>query len=258
MLQSVHYINEKNTGDMQSCPFEHFSVNVEVKKFHIMDIDDVDPQFPIIIGGGGLLQHGPSINNIEKIMKRHRSPVVIWGAGVNTNGKGAHDHIPGFIKEASLVGIRDYGFDGLGYVPCVSCLHPGFNKKYEVKNDIVCFEGNKLNLPYPTMGCQEGATLEKILEFMGSANTIVTSSYHGMYWGVLLEKEVVVIPNAESSKFYNFPFDVARTDKNNFKSFIGHKKTIDDALSNCREINILYAMRVSKLINIELKYKHPS
>lgn len=259
ILQSVHYINEKNTGDMQSCPFEHFSVDAEVKKFHIMDIDGLDPEFPVIIGGGGLLQHGPSIDNIEKIINRHRSPVVIWGAGVNTNGKGAHDDIPDFIKEACLVGIRDHAFAEFECVPCVSCMHPGFIKKYELKNDIVCFEGNKLDLPYPTMGCQDGATMEEILEFLGSAKTIVTSSYHGMYWGVLLKREVIVIPNAESSKFYNLPFDVAITDKDNFRSFIGHKQTnVDDAFGICRVINILFARKVSQLLNIEFKYKYPS
>ena len=256
ILQSVHYINENNTGDMQSCPFEHFSVDGEVKKFHIMDIESVNPEFPVIIGGGGLLQQGPSIDNIEKIIKRHRAPVVIWGAGMNTNGKMHDDHIPDYIKEACLAGIRDYAFPGVQWVPCVSCMHPLFDKKYEVKHDVVCFEGNKLDLPYPTIGCQDGVSMEQILEFLGSAKTIITSSYHGMYWGTLLKREVIVIPNEASSKFYHFPFYVPITSKNYFTSFIGHGVVHNNAVERCRLINNIHARDVSKLLNIELKYKH--
>lgn len=253
MLQSVHYINEKNTGDMQSCPFQHFHVGLQVKKFHIMDIQNVDPEFPVIIGGGGLLQHGQSINNIETIIKRHQAPVIIWGAGVNTNEKKINDFIPDFIHKASMVGIRDYGFLKFEYLPCVSCMHPAFDKQYAIKNDIVCFEGSKLDLPYPTMGCQQGASMDNIIEFLGSAKTIVTSSYHGMYWGILLAREVIVIPNAHSSKFYHFPFNVPMATIDNWKFFIGKGETHKDVLEKCRNFNKVYANRVSKLLNIDFK-----
>lgn len=254
IVQSIHYINQKNTGDMKSCPFEHFSINAEVKKFHIMDINDINPELPVVIGGGGLLQHGPSIDNIEKIINNHVAPVIIWGAGVNTNLKKDNDHIPDFIKKATLVGIRDHAFLDFECIPCVSCMSPLFDKKYELKNDIVCFEGNKLSLPYPTMGCQDGSTMEQILQFLGSAKTIVTSSYHGMYWGILLKREVIVIPNADSSKFYYFPFSVPLS-KNDFKLFIGKGPIYENALHICRTKNNEFSQKVSRLLNIDIKHK---
>lgn len=256
MIQAVHYINPQNAGDMQSCPFEHFSVNTEIRKVHIMDTHRLDPKVPVIIGGGGLLQHGQSIDNIESIINTHRAPIIIWGAGVNTNHRKDRDIIPDFIHKACMVGIRDYGFPGFDYLPCVSCMHPAFDKKYAIKNEIVCFEGNKLNLPYPTMTCQEGATIEQVIEFLGSSKTIVTSSYHGMYWGVLLGKEVIVIPNEGSSKFYNFPLNIPITTLDNWKFFIGKAEIHDTALERFRAANKKYAEQVSYQLNIEFINKN--
>lgn len=252
IIQSIHYINRDNAGDMNSCPFEHFKVDVEVKKMHILDMQVLDTDQPVIIGGGGLLQHGKSLDTIEMIIKMNRAPVIIWGAGVNTNHKKDQDHVPDFVQKATLVGIRDYTFMGFEYLPCVSCMSPLFDKTYEVQHEIVCFEGNKLNLPYPTMSCQEGKTMEEVIQFLGSARTIVTSSYHGMYWGVLLGKEVIVIPNEGSSKFYNFPFHIPITTIDDWKFFVGKAEIHEDALKICRGHNERFAKRVSELLKIEL------
>lgn len=257
MIQSVHNLNPKNTGDIQSCPFEHFQVEGhEILKHDIYDDPDkLNPDVPVIIGGGGLLQAGLSRDNINTIISRHKSKVIIWGLGVNTNHAANNDSIPEEIKKASLVGVRDYGFDGVDYLPCVSCMNPVFDNKYDIKNEVVCFEGNKLNLNLPTMGCDTQQSMESIIEFLGSANTIVTSSYHGMYWGLLLGKRVIVIPNENSSKFYYFPMNLNMATINNWQSFIVNGIIYPAFLRQARMGNFSFANKVSKLLNVEIKIK---
>lgn len=254
IIQSVHYIDKNNTGDMMSCPLEHFKINAEIRKLHIYDIDKLNIDLPVIIGGGGLLQQGNSSKNIEKIINNNKAPVIIWGIGFNTNYKKKDDYVPDFINNASLCGIRDYGLDGIKYVPCASCMHGSFMNEYEIKNEVVCFEGNKLGLSIPTMGCGSGANMNEIIKFLGSAKTIITSSYHGMYWGALLKKEVIVIPNADSSKFFYFPVKLPHATINNWRSFLGTGNKYN-ILNEFRSINIDFAKNVSDLLNIEFNEK---
>lgn len=251
-LQSVHFVNRENRGDMLSCPFAHFTDEVDVKRFHLYDISGLNVKLPVIIGGGGLLQQGQSVEIIKMILANHEAPVILWGVGVNTNHTKNQDKIDKEIKQASLIGIRDVGFDDFNHVPCVSCLHPSFMKSYEIKHDVVCFEGNKLDLPIPTMGCGEGKTMQEIMEFLGSAKTIVTSSYHGMYWGTLLARKVIVIPNADSSKFYHFPKKLPMADVNTWEQCIGQAKVYPDFLFECVMKNLNFKSKVEDLLNIDL------
>ena len=46
----------------------------------------------------------------------------------------------------------------------------------------------------------EHADMETILDFLGSGETILTSSFHGAYWGTLLGRKVLAFPF--SSKFF--------------------------------------------------------
>jgi len=105
------------------------------------------------------------------------------------------------------VTVRDYK-QQYDYVPCASCMHPAFRKKYAIKNDIIWFEHKKQlvkSTEFATMSIprfiNSGANIEQVAELLGSANTIITNSYHGAYWGTLLKKKVIVV-EAWSSKFY--------------------------------------------------------
>ncbi len=145
---------------------------------------------------------------------------IIWGAGHNQrdyNPANSHDiKYPRRIKDFDIIGVRDHWNDifqaqhpDWDWVPCASCMHPAFNKKYAIKNDVIIFEHKKQLIkgndfgptPVPRF-VNSGANFEQTIELLGSANTILTNSYHGAYWGTLLGKKVIVL-GPWSSKFYS-------------------------------------------------------
>jgi hypothetical protein len=138
------------------------------------------------------------------------SPKFLWGAGLNgdfkkdKSGKMPTPAYPGYISEFKAVGVRDYNM-GHSWTPCASCMHPALRKTYAIKNDIIWFEHKKQLIkdfgtdPIPRF-VNSGDNIEQTIELLGSANTILTNSYHGAYWGTLLKKKVIVV-GAWSNKF---------------------------------------------------------
>jgi hypothetical protein len=138
-----------------------------------------------------------------------RSLRVIWGAGINTNGykkKGSAEW-PDWMSDFDLVGIRDWA-QPHPWVPCASCMSPAFDKQYTQTNDIIIFEHKKqLINEWPDISIprfvNSGNNLEQTIALLGSAKTVITNSYHGVYWATLLGKKVICI-GAWSSKFAHY------------------------------------------------------
>lgn len=254
-LQFIHDTHKRNMGDVQSCPLNHFKFNCDTIEIDLIsETKKINPNHPIIIGGGGLLQEGKSRDILCNIINSHKSKIIIWGVGLNTNGKKNNDNIPDIFQKADLVGIRDAGFD-YENIPCVSCMHPAFDIEYEIENEIVCFQGNKLTIEgMPIMNCVNDSSMNEIIRFLGTAKTVVTSSYHGAYWGALLKREVIVIPNAHSSKFYHFPVPVVIADQNNWMDYVG-KINMCNMLNQFRSINISFAKKVSDILGVDVVLK---
>jgi exopolysaccharide biosynthesis predicted pyruvyltransferase EpsI len=87
-------------------------------------------------------------------------------------------------------------------------MHPALRKNYQIKNDVIWFEHKKQlvkdfgNEPIPRF-VNSGSNIEQTIELLGSANIILTNSYHGAYWGTLLGKKVIVV-GVWGAKFYAF------------------------------------------------------
>jgi hypothetical protein len=68
---------------------------------------------------------------------------------------------------------------------------------------------------------------------LGSANIILTNSYHGAYWGTLLKKRVIVV-GAWGAKFYAMKHPVYLLDKNeSWKDGVAQSQIHSNALSEC-------------------------
>lgn len=142
-------------------------------------------------------------------------PKFIWGAGHNIKDwkpdtKDAIVKYPKFLGNFDHVGIRDdVPTNDYPWTPCASCMHPALQKKYEIKNEMIWFEHKKQLIkgvefgpnPIPRF-VNSGGNIEQTIELLGSAETIITNSYHGAYWGILLGKRVYVVA-PWSSKFYH-------------------------------------------------------
>ena len=222
MAVIIHRIDKTNPGDYWSNPAHYFPIKVS-SNIDIGSIKDYKTSEPIIFGGGGLLGRITWDTNISHLVENNK--VILWGAGQNYYGqkkKGdlvgvpVESRLPDYISQFTKIGIRDYGL-GYDWVPCASCMHPALNvaKKVKTTNKILGIQHNKIKIKSPHFRsishAIEADKLEDFLCYIASFECIVTNTYHGAYWSLLLGKKVVVQP--WSSKFNNLKWNFAITDK---------------------------------------------
>ena len=175
---------------------------------------------------------------IDKLSQK-RGPRIIWGAGHNRqlDRKVKGLDWPNWLVQFDKIGVRDWA-QNLQWVPCASCMHPAFDQEYEIKNEVIWFEHKKGLIkefgddPIPRF-VNSGNNMAQTIELLGSAETILTNSYHGAYWGTLLRRRVIVV-GAWSTKFMamrHAPSFIADTD--NWRNV--NPLIYDSALDECRE-----------------------
>ena len=206
-IVNYHVIDQKNIGDLLSSPLDYFTFpGYNVERADIRQPQTTTRGKHAIVGGGGLL-YSRFLDNIAELVKlKEDKKLIAWGIGQQTYDFSNLENIKSFnysqyLDNFDLVGIRDIDF-GYNWVPCASCMHKSFDKKREIKHEFVVFSHKKFQLNFegfPRM-TNENVDLDKILDFLGSGETILTSSYHGAYWGTLLGRKVLAFPF--SSKFY--------------------------------------------------------
>ncbi len=248
---NFYRIARNNIGDYYSAPIKYFNFLNGSKTYDIAPrkyrrfLPNLDNKI-VIIGGGGLIGQGYFESKIKAIISSNASRVIFWGAGHNIHGK-AEIKYPDYLNFCHLVGVRDYGL-GYEWVPCPSCLHKAFDKKYAINNGIIIYENSMFGKicieGYPKMG-NNVKDFETVIKFLASGEIVLTSSYHGAYWAVLLNKKVVVI-NPWSTKFYGFKYKIPFADHTNWYDKINDAVNYPLALKECREANLSFAKKVEE------------
>jgi hypothetical protein len=133
-------------------------------------------------------------------------------------------------------------------------MHPALNREYAIRNDVIIFEHKKQLIkdfgtePIPRF-INSGNNLDQTIELLGSANTILTNSYHGAYWGTLLKKRVMIIGGAWSSKFKFFkhpPTILGK--KDNWKDYYDRTPIYYTALDECISATKSYWNTIKEMI----------
>jgi len=173
-------------------------------------------------------------------LNKSKAPRFLWGAGHNgdINKKRPKElSYPSWISDFDIVGVRDFK-QNLPWTPCASCMHPALRKHYDIKNDVIWFEHKKQlikdfgNDSIPRF-VNSGNNIEQIIELLGSANIILTNSYHGAYWGTLLKKKVIVV-GPWSSKFSAMRHAPELIDADRrWQDVVDSAATYHDALDEC-------------------------
>ena len=222
---NLHRLNPENVGDFYCAPHHYFDTlkNTELDIFLYREtekekldhfVNSINNN-ALIVGGGGLLNRG----SFEKQMKlfeylaNRGKKVVLWGAGHNSKNSSDFKKLKNYnidISKFGLAGTRDLSAPG-EYVPCVSCMHPVFEKDYQTEHEVgIVFHTKSLKdqrlldqfSKYPSSA--NNSDIEALTSFIGSVEHLITNSYHAMYWGMILNKKVSVVPN--SSKFFDFKY----------------------------------------------------
>lgn len=245
---NFHRRNRYNIGDLMCGPAEYFDPLKEFKMVEIfrcktkMKLEQKD----IIVGGGGLFSNEYFSQHLSHIVASNPKFLVCWGAGQNTHDSQVVSY-PSILKDFDMVGIRDYN-SPYEWVPCASCLHDVFNQNYTISRDIVLY--NHYEFPslksygIPEMENSQ-SNLEEIIKFLGSGETVLTTSYHGAYWATLLGRKVVVL-NPFSSKFFAFRHPVEMASDNDWQSAIKRAVSYPEALEECRDRNFSFSKKVQE------------
>lgn len=250
MIYSWQTVNTGNLAEQVCRPSEYFDlgdVAVLPDESREMPLDA-----PIIFGGSGLLY--PEIAGIlEATVKASRFPCIAWGIGVNTHYGDAVDW-PNWLQQFALVGLRDW-HSPYAYVPCPSCMHPAFDayRDEKPKHTLVIYD----QFDYPVGMEIEGVSrvnnykpqsaMEDVVEFLASGETILTSSYHGAYWGFLLNRRVLIW-KPWSTKFLCFKPRCFYVDETNFKLMMTVPQDNTGYLEECRSINTEFSRQVRRML----------
>lgn len=268
-ILNIHCLDTPNVGDYYCAPYHYFK-ELNKEALDIFDYDHKDKAVVdnfvtkvsannLIVGGGGLLNR-PAFNKqmgvFEKLSKKGKK-VVLWGIGHNSKYQKDFNNIKHYnidMNNFKLASTRDYSMPG-EFVPCVSCLHPIFDKAYTETQDVgIVFHLDTAKKPeilekfkdYPS--ANNTNDLNHLISFIGSSNKIVTDSYHVMYWSMLLGKKVVVIPN--SSKFYDFKYSTPISDFDNALNQFHKAEVYSGLLEECRTINKDFSNKVFDYLNL--------
>ncbi len=185
--------NRYNVGDLASAPFNYFNFpGFENIKLNFQSNYKKYPKNShIIFGGGSVLSLHKK--TIRKHLDYFTGKKIIWGAGGSRVM-----HIP--FNKFDLIGCREFNFVPSDlFLPCASCMHPFFdNPPKPSKTSFVLYEGHKRPLHCCTLDTKNTLVnslkeLNYKLKFLASARKcILTSSYHGAYWSLLLNKRITI------------------------------------------------------------------
>lgn len=222
MIYFVHRIDD-NIGDLLSAPYRYY----EFAKHHIIDICHLEQinKIPyganIIVGGGGLMM--PYFEPyLKALLARRPAKLVWWAVGERRIQNLASGYLSEQEAEYSIQSDWFSANDQVGFrqtstfypfLPCVSCKAIGSYRLSHAhamhQHDVVFFEHRDVPLPqlgnYPRRNNLD-SNASAVFAFLDSAPIVVTNSYHGMYWSLLLGKQVIVIPF--SSGMYHHPWPV--------------------------------------------------
>jgi hypothetical protein len=251
-IPRVHFIrciDIFNAGDLNCGPdgyFKEFSDNY-ICFFHSVkniNFNIIKPDDWIIIGGGGVLEcnniYQDSIVKLLSISNR----VISWGAGHNkhdewTPWRGEINNIIDYNK-FYLLAVRDWNYQGQRYCPCVSCMMDGLDKEYKIERKIGIVEHHNFPITeFPYNRISNSRSVNDILKFIGGSEIIITNTYHGAYWSILMNKKVIVY-NKWSSKFEYFKYPVVQ-----------YSGDLDEDVK--RATNHPHALHESRELNIQLR-----
>jgi hypothetical protein len=174
---------------------------------------------------------------------RDYGPRFLWGAGHNNNDIDQRVKYSRYLAEFRMVGIRDWHGQRsrIRWTPCASCMHPAFDRQYQVRNDVIWFEHRKQLVKdfgddsIPRF-VNSGNNIEQVIELLASANTVLTNSYHGAYWATLLRRRVIVV-GAWSTKFRFMRFQpqfIKDMKSSTWQQSLESAKIYPEALDVCR------------------------
>jgi hypothetical protein len=251
---SLYRVDRKNVGDWYCAPARYFPALAgrSADIFAIRGPTRIDAD--VIVGGGGLFS--PTFNpRFELIQPAQGQRWIGWGVGENMRINKAAGWVgeqpfklPDWARRFDLLGVRDWGTPAR-WVPCASCLHPGFTTpKPAPVHEVVVYEHKRVPIDIADLPkrSNNGCDIDATLAFLASGHVVVTNSYHGAFWAALLGRAVVAFPF--STKFYGLRHRPVLCRPADWKKSVEKAITHPQALAECREATMDFFGDALKLL----------
>ncbi|WP_299962086.1 hypothetical protein [uncultured Roseobacter sp.] len=205
---------------------------------------------PAIIGGGQVWAQTREI-----VEKHHRTPgttLVAWGIALPPPGN-RDTEVADARAGLALLGTRNHQWHRtVRFVPCASCLSPVFDDLPAPQHDVVCYLHARKSPLAPTETDAPTLTNDtldaaRVARFLASGDTVVTSSYHGVYWAQLLGRRVVCLPY--SRKFDTFEHPPTMACARTWRDALKDATATPPLLTRYREINRAFARDVAEVLS---------
>lgn len=255
-LHFIHAAETLNAGDSVACPYHHFKYFRYHYPCFIHDIrhhirwQDIRPDDIVILGGGGLFECREDFQDLFQKLFEITKHVVAWGVGHNLHYDRTIQTQIDFDKFA-LLSVRDYNYQNQRYVPDVSCMRPDLSGRYKITRDIGVIE----HLDYPINDfsydkISNAYDVNYIIHFIGTSQSIITNSYHIVYWATLMGKKVILYkPFSNKFDYFKYPPVIY---SGNLAADLKAARIYPDALQECRDLNIAFFKDVQHLIHQSL------
>lgn len=205
----------------------------------------------IILGGGQIFAQLDMLSSMN-IERSKPAKLISWGVGLPVHGS-KDDTVFRVAQRFNAFSTRNYDWrENLHFVPCASCLSSLFDLSRSPTHDLVIYNHRKKpgaakvpnGVPVMTNSIENPRLA---VDFIASGETIVTSSYHGVYWAQLLGRRVVCIPY--STKFQTFQNAPSFASKDSWITALRSAKKFPPMLEEYRYLNQEFAKRVEHLWN---------
>lgn len=256
-IVNVFRADRGNVGDWYCNPSRYFpALGTEV--LDILGYEGGPIEGDMVLGGGGLIARTFHDHVARLAQARTASQkYVAWGIGESENVDRSGGFVlpfagpyPASLDAFDLVGVRDYGTPR-EWVPCASCMLDELERPRDIVHDFAIYEHKRIAIPidagFPRRS-NDGCDIAEVLDFLGSAQTIITNSYHGAYWATLLGRRVVAIPNM--SKMYRMKHAPVLCRAEEWRRFAALVRPFPEALAECRKANRDFYAKVADLLRL--------
>ena len=259
-LHFIHHLDYENAGDWLASPLNYFAdyftsrYSIVYHTLEYIKWNEISPDDAVILGGGGLLENEPLIQEWINRLLDMCGCVIAWGVGFHKRD----EHVPILpdidYSRFALITARDYDHPtGLEYLPCVTCMLPQLSKKRDIKHEIGVINHKDYALVesgFPIL--DNSAGIDEMTDFIAESETILTTSYHAAYWSLLMGKKTI-ISYAWANKFKYFknkPVILNELSIGTVSAAMSDEelKSYEGWLDECRELNITFFERVKNLL----------
>lgn len=230
-------------GDLACTPAHYFDFGSQA----VMDFGQEAPAcHRAVLGGGQVYDACVKAAIYHTTRATHR---IVWGVGISPKNVAdfSFDILEG---SCALISSRNWNVPRCEYVPCPSAMSPLFDNPPPPDRAVVLFahagqSGALMRVPGMPEMTNHGVSMDEVIPFLASAETVVTNSFHGTFWALCLGRKVLCLPF--SQKFRQFRENPVFATPEAWPDALGRAERREGVLEDARACNRAFYEKVMNL-----------